>query len=69
MDLASENCISKRFTGGQILFERKDGSRRPITNIAEVNITIVREMIEEGCHLSCPSISKVADIEVRTTGK
>ena len=56
--------IAKEFTGEQrTLFERKEGLGRPRTSTAEENVTIVREMVEEDCHLSCLAISRVIDIE------
>lgn len=56
--------LTKEFAKEQrTLFERKEGSGRPRTSTAEENIIIVREMIEEDCHLSCPAISRVTEIE------
>ena len=44
-------------------FQRKQGSGRPRTSTGEENVTIIREMIEEDCHLSCPKIARVVGIE------
>lgn len=55
--------FQKSFQEDNEQFSREEGSGRPRTSTAEENIIIVREMIEEDCHLSCPAISRVTDIE------
>ena len=44
-------------------FERKEGSGRPRTSTTDDNIEIVKEMIEEDCHLSSIEIAAVIGIE------
>lgn len=64
MSLRRVQQIAKEYKEDErTLFQRKEGSGRPRSSTADENVAIVREMIEEDCHLSCPEIARVIGIE------